>query len=107
MAEAKDIDAIDDILEMAQAIASLGVSSKGLRTLDEMKTRVKETLRISEKKKSSWTAKKVRLSRQFLNQSNLTSDFVICQRSGTISLVHKIVINQSLTDNVLKQLRCI
>ena len=63
MAEAKDIDAIDDILEMAQAMASLGVSSKGLRTLDEMKARVKETLRMSEKKKSSWTAKEVRLCR--------------------------------------------
>ena len=60
MTEAKDIDAIEDILEMAQIMASLGVPSKGLRTLDEMKHRVKETL---QKKKSSWTAKEVRLRR--------------------------------------------
>ena len=63
MAEAKDIDAIVDIVDMVQTMASLGVSSKGLQTLDEMKTRVKETLRMSEKKKSSWTAKEVRLCR--------------------------------------------
>ena len=61
MAKAKDIDAIDDIVKMAQTMASLGVSSTGLRTLDEMKDRVKETLKISEKKESSWTAKEVRL----------------------------------------------
>ena len=60
MTEAKDIDAIEDILEMAQIMASLGVPSKELRTLDEMKHRVKETL---QKKKSSWTAKEVRLRR--------------------------------------------
>ena len=58
----KEIDEIDDIVDMANTMTSLGVSSKGLRTLDEMKQRVKETLRQSEKK-SSWTAKEVRLSR--------------------------------------------
>ncbi|KAL9964130.1 hypothetical protein ACROYT_G027714 [Oculina patagonica] len=56
MAEATDIDAIDDIVEMAQKMAALGVSAKGLRTLDEMKERLKETLKMS-RKKSSWTAK--------------------------------------------------
>ena len=61
MTEAKDIDAIEDILEMAQMMASLGVSSKGLRTLDEMKRRLKETLQNTKKKESSWTAKEVRL----------------------------------------------
>ena len=58
----KEIDEIDDIVEMGRTMTALGVSSKGLRTLDEMKQRVKETLRQSEKK-SSWTAKEVRLSR--------------------------------------------
>ena len=58
----KEIDDIDDILDMVRTMTSLGVSSKGLRTLDEMKQRVKETLRLSEKK-SSWTAKEVRFSR--------------------------------------------
>jgi len=55
----KDIDAIDDVVAMVQTMTSLGVSSKGLRTLDEMKQRVKEKLKLSEKK-SSWTAKEVR-----------------------------------------------
>ena len=58
----KEIDEIDDIVEMGRTMTSLGVSSKGLQTLDEMKQRVKETLRLSEKK-SSWTAKEVRFSR--------------------------------------------
>lgn len=61
MADAKDIDAIDDIIVMVQTMVSLGVSGTGLRTLDEMKDRVKETLKISKKKKSSWTAKEVRV----------------------------------------------
>ena len=58
----KEIDDINDIIDMARTMTSLGVSSNGLRTLDEMKKRVKETLRLSEKK-SSWTAKEVRFSR--------------------------------------------
>ena len=58
----KEIDEIDDIFDMVRTMTSLGVSSKGLQTLDEMKQRVKETLRLSEKK-SSWTAKEVRFSR--------------------------------------------
>ena len=58
----KEIDEIDDMIDMVRTMTSLGVSSKGLRTLDEMKQRVKETLRLSEKK-SSWTAKEVRFSR--------------------------------------------
>ena len=54
-----DIDIIDDIMDMIRTMTVMGVSSKGLRTLDEMKHRVKETLKISEKK-FSWTAKEVR-----------------------------------------------
>ena len=58
----KEIDAIDDFVDMVRTMQSLGISSKGLQTLDEMKRRVKETLRLSEQK-SSWTAKEVRFSR--------------------------------------------
>ena len=60
MSASRDIDKIDDIVDMVSTMASLGVSSKGLRTLDEMKEKVKETLSISEKK-YSWAAKEVRI----------------------------------------------
>ena len=59
MSASLDIDKIDDILEMAKTMATLKISSKGLKTLDQMKAKVKETLQSSEKK-SSWTAKEVR-----------------------------------------------
>jgi len=58
----KQIDDIDTIMDMVRTMMSLGVSYEGLRTLDEMKQRVKETLKLSEKK-SSWTAKEVRFCR--------------------------------------------
>ena len=50
MTEAIDIDGIDNIVDMVLTMASLGVSSNGLRTLDEMKDRVKYTLATSENK---------------------------------------------------------
>ncbi|KAL9964095.1 hypothetical protein ACROYT_G027677 [Oculina patagonica] len=56
MTEAKDIDAIDNIMDMVRIMEALGVSLEGLQTLNEMKDRVKETLTTSERK-SSWTAK--------------------------------------------------
>ena len=59
MSASLDIDKIDDILEMAKTMATLKIPSKGLKTLDQMKAKVKETLQSSEKK-SSWTAKEVR-----------------------------------------------
>lgn len=62
MSEAADIDKIDDIMDMVRTMTVMGVSSKGLRTLDEMKEKVKETLKMSQKK-SSWTAKEVRIYR--------------------------------------------
>ena len=58
----KGIDDIDDIMDMVEKMKSLGIPSKGLRTLDEMKQRVKETLMLLGKK-SSWTAEKVRFCR--------------------------------------------
>ena len=54
-----DVDKIDNIMEMANTMATLKIPFEGLKTLDEMKAKVKETLRSSEKK-SSWTAKEVR-----------------------------------------------
>ena len=54
-----EIDKIDDIVEMVNILATLKVPFKGLKTLDQMKAKVKETLQSSEKK-SSWTAKEVR-----------------------------------------------
>ncbi|XP_066024050.1 uncharacterized protein [Pocillopora verrucosa] len=56
MSALPDIDKIDDILEMASTMTTLKIPSKGLKTLDEMKEKVKEALQSSEKK-SSWTAK--------------------------------------------------
>ncbi|KAL9964135.1 hypothetical protein ACROYT_G027722 [Oculina patagonica] len=56
MAEAKDIDNIKSLREMLRIMDSLGVSCEDLQTLDEMKHKVKERLKMSEKK-SSWTAK--------------------------------------------------
>ena len=59
MSALPDIDKIDDISEMVSIMAILNISSRGLKTLDQMKAKVKETLQSSEKK-SSWTAKEVR-----------------------------------------------
>ncbi|XP_022797833.1 uncharacterized protein LOC111336065 [Stylophora pistillata] len=56
MSTLSDIDKINDIVEMVTTMASLKIPTEGLKTLDEMKQKVKETLRSS-KKKSSWTAK--------------------------------------------------
>ena len=54
----KTIDEIDDIVYMSQAMAALGISCKGLKTLQQMKDRVKNELRQSAKK-PSWTAGQV------------------------------------------------
>ena len=56
----KNIQEIDDLPEMFQAMAALGISCKGLKTLDEMKAKVKEELNASVDK-PSWTAGQVRI----------------------------------------------
>lgn len=56
----KAIEEIDDILEMSQAMAALGISLNGLKTLDQMKAKVKEELNVSEDQ-PSWTAGQVRI----------------------------------------------
>ena len=58
---AKTIEEIEDILEMYQAMAALGISCKGLKTLDQMKAKAKEELNPSEDK-PGWTAGQVRNS---------------------------------------------
>jgi len=57
---AKTIEEIDDLSEMFQAMTALNINSKGLKTLDEMKAKVKEELNASEEK-SDWTAGQVRI----------------------------------------------
>ena len=62
----KTIEEIDDLLEMVQAMAALGISSKGLKTLDQMKAKVKEELNASVDR-PSWMAGQVRiLQRDFI-----------------------------------------
>ena len=56
----KTIDEIDDIMEMVEAMAALGISWKGLKTLDQMKDKVRTSLHQTANK-PSWTTRKVTL----------------------------------------------
>ena len=58
--KAKTIDDIDDMAEMFQAMTALDISCKGLKTLDQMKARVKAELQQSSKT-PSWTAGQVQM----------------------------------------------
>ena len=51
---------IDDLSEMVQVMAALDIPFKGLKTLDDMKDRVRTELNQS-LDKPSWTAGQVRL----------------------------------------------
>lgn len=53
--KSKAIDEIDDVGEMFQAMAALGISCHGLKTLEEMRDRVKTELKQSPST-PSWTA---------------------------------------------------
>ena len=53
------LEEIDDLSDMVQVMAALGISCKGLQTMDEMKSRVKTEFNQSEEK-PAWTAGKVR-----------------------------------------------
>ena len=55
----KTIEEIDDIPDMVEVMAALGISCKGLRTLEEMKTRVRTELKESVEK-PDWKAGQVR-----------------------------------------------
>lgn len=56
--KAKTIDDIDDFKEMLEVMTALEISSGGLKTLDEMKSRVKSELEQLPNI-SSWTAGQV------------------------------------------------
>ena len=84
----KTIDEIDDIVEMVQVMNVLKISSKGLKTLDQMKDKVKTSLRQT-KNKRSWTARKVTLD-SFLEQHLLYRAFqskllVLCKIFANIA----------------------
>lgn len=57
--KSKNIEEIKDIEEMNQLMTALGISCKGLQTLDQMKARVKTKLNQSVEK-TCWTAGEVR-----------------------------------------------
>ena len=44
-ARGPNIDDIDDMMEVGELMKNLGLSAKGLKTIDEMKAKVKEHLR--------------------------------------------------------------
>ena len=54
----KDIDEIEDLMEMFESMSALGISCEGLKTLDQMKARVKEQLHQSQTK-HRWIARQV------------------------------------------------
>ena len=57
--KSKTIEEIDDLSDMFEVMAALDISCKGLKTLDEMKSRVKTELNQSVEK-PCWTAGQVR-----------------------------------------------
>ena len=59
--KARNINEIDDIAEMFQAMTALDIPCKGLKTLDQMKDRVRNELNQSAKT-PRWTAGQVRMA---------------------------------------------
>ena len=57
--KSKTIEEIDDLGNMFEIMAALGISCKGLQTLNEMRSRVKTELNQSVEK-PCWTAGQVR-----------------------------------------------
>ena len=60
----KTIDEIDDLYEMVKIMEALDISSKGFKTLDELKTQVITTLNQSQTK-PNWAAGQVRIRLNF------------------------------------------
>ena len=56
----KTIEEIEDLVEMFKVMEAFGIPCGGLKTLDEMKAKVKEELNPSVDK-PSWTAGQVRM----------------------------------------------
>ena len=57
--KSKSIDEIDDLVEMLEAMAAFGIPSKGLKTLDDMKSRVIRSIAGQSSKPTSWNAGQV------------------------------------------------
>ena len=75
--KSKTIEEIDDILVMAQVMKALGIS-RGGRTLEEMKARVKQELNESVEK-PCWTAGQVRtLLMEYIENSFRTGNIGDC-----------------------------
>ena len=60
----KTIDEIDDLYEMVKIMEALDISSRGCKTLDELKTQVITTLNQSQTK-PNWAAGQVRIRLNF------------------------------------------
>ena len=58
------IDEIDDLYEMVKIMEALDISSRGFKTLDELKTQVITTLNQSQTK-PNWAAGQVRIRLNF------------------------------------------
>ena len=56
----KTIEEIDNVLEMGIVMEAIGISCRGLQTLDAMKAKVREELKPSPDK-PSWKAGQVRM----------------------------------------------
>ena len=67
----KSIEEIDDLFEMFQAMAALGIPCQGLKTLEEMKSRVKTELNQS-LDGQSWVAGEVRTLLKLMQWSSGT-----------------------------------
>jgi len=58
LSKTKNIEEIDDLFEMFQAMTALGISCTGLKTLDDLKRRATAELRQTPNK-PSWKAGQV------------------------------------------------
>ena len=61
MASVKGVDDIRNIGDMVRTMEALGISYDGLETLNEMKAKLKDTIK-QPAKKPSWAAGQVRIS---------------------------------------------
>ena len=60
--KSKTIDEIDELPEMFEAMVALGISCKGLKTLDDMKSHVIKSIAGQPSKPPSWNAGQVTMT---------------------------------------------
>ena len=58
----RNLDKIDDIMEMVEVMKALDISSKGLKGLEDMKERVKTIIGKEASKPTSWNAGEVKIT---------------------------------------------